>query len=367
MTHHPTLPLSSLSRRSVMGRAVVVCGALVLGSRFGQTLAQEATPGAGPVEFLWETRGDPADPLGNPSHLAVAPDGNIWVADGDNDRFQIFAPDGILLEAWGTSGSGEGQIDFETVGLGGSDEGAIAFAPDGTFYVADVGNHRIQKFGPDRDFLTAWGSKGREPGQFDTPIDLVVDGQGRVYVLDSFSSTVSPDPETGAVQVFDADGRFLAAWGEIGTEPGQMRGPLGIGFDPNGTLLVAEVDNNRVQRFTLEGELLDGWGKYGVHDGEFIWAMDAAVDAAGHVFVTDYANHRVQVFDYEGQFLTAWGKHGTDPGQFASALGVAVGGDGTVYVTDEGKRLQAFRVRDLPAAGPVTSTTPVNAAGTPST
>jgi tripartite motif-containing protein 71 len=216
MKHHLTLPTSGLSRRSVMGRAVVVCGALVLGSRFGHTLAQEATPSAGPVEFLWETRGDPADPLGNPSHLAVAPDGNIWVADGDNDRFQIFAPDGILLEAWGTSGSGEGQIDFETVGLGGSDEGAIAFAPDGTFYVADVGNHRIQKFGPDRDFLTAWG------------------------------------------------------------------------------------------------------------------------------------------------------KYGTDPGQFASALGVAVGGDGTVYVTDEGKRLQAFRVRDLPAAGPVTSTTPVNAAGTPS-
>jgi tripartite motif-containing protein 71 len=121
-----------------------------------------------------------------------------------------------------------------------------------------------------------------------------------------------------------------------------------------------------VQRFTLEGELLDGWGKYGVHDREFIWAMDAAVDAAGHVFVTDYANHRVQVFDHEGQFLTAWGKYGTDPGQFASALGVAVGGDGTVYATDEGKRLQAFRVRDLPAAGPVTSTTPVNAAGTPS-
>jgi DNA-binding beta-propeller fold protein YncE len=121
-----------------------------------------------------------------------------------------------------------------------------------------------------------------------------------------------------------------------------------------------------VQRFTLEGELLDGWGKYGVHDGEFIWAMDAAVDDEGRVFVTDYANNRVQAFDHGGQFLTAWGKSGTGAGEFSYALGVAVGGDGVVYVTDEGKRLQAFRVRDLPAAGPVTSTTPVNAAGTPS-
>ena len=78
--------------------------------------------------------------------------------------------------------------------------------------------------------------------------------------------------------------------------------------------------------------------------------MDAAVDAAGRVFVTDYANHRVQVFDHDGQFLAAWGEPGTDAGQFISALGVAVGGDGTVYVTDGVKRLQAFRVGELPAA-----------------
>jgi DNA-binding beta-propeller fold protein YncE len=78
--------------------------------------------------------------------------------------------------------------------------------------------------------------------------------------------------------------------------------------------------------------------------------MDAAVDAEGRVFVTDYANHRVQVFDHDGRFLAEWGEYGTDAGEFASALGVAVGGDGTVYVTDAGKRLQAFRVGDLPRA-----------------
>ena len=303
------------------------------------TLADDATPSAGAVEFLWETRGDPNDPLGNPSHVAVAPDGNIWVADADNNRFQIFAPDGSLREVWGASGSGDGEFDFTTVDWGGHDEAAIAFAPDGAFYVADPGNHRIQKFGPDRGFLTAWGSEGQEPGQFGTPIDLVVDGQGRVYVLDA-----------DRVQVFDADGRFLAEWGERGMAPGQLWGPFGIGLDPDGTLLIAEFDNNRVQRFTLEGEFLDGWGEYGWKEGEFVWAMDAAVDNTGRVFVTDYSNGRVQVFDRDGRFLSTWGKPGSDPGEFASALGVAVGEDGIVYVTDAGKRLQAFRVGDLAAA-----------------
>jgi DNA-binding beta-propeller fold protein YncE len=293
----------------------------------------------GPVAFLWETSGGPDSPLGNPSKVAVAPDGSIWVVDADNNRFQIFAPDGTFLEAWGTPGSGEGEFDFTTVDWGGNDEAAIAFAPDGTFYVADPGNHRIQKFGPDRSFLTAWGSEGQEPGQFGTPIDLVVDGQGRVYVLDA-----------NRVQVFDADGRFLAEWGERGFEPGQLFGPFGIGLDPDGTLLIAEYDSSRVQRFTPEGEFLDGWGGPGSGDGQFAYAMDAAVDAAGRVFVTDYANHRVQVFDRDGQFLAAWGEPGTDAGQFISALSVAVGGDGTVYVTDGVKRLQAFRVGELPAA-----------------
>jgi hypothetical protein len=56
----------------------------------------------------------------------------------------------------------------------------------------------------------------------------------------------------------------------------------------------------------------------------------------------------VQVFDRDGAFLTAWGNYGTHPGEFASALGLAVGPDGTVYASDAGKRLQAFRVGDLP-------------------
>jgi DNA-binding beta-propeller fold protein YncE len=343
-----------LNRRSFVGRAVIVGAALTLGGRFDHARADDASPPAGPVEFLWETRGDPDDPLGNPAHLAVAPDGNIWVADGDNHRFQIFAPDGSLLEVWGTRGSGDGEFDFSTSGWAGYEYGAVAFAPDGTFYVADPGNHRIQKFGPDRAFLSAWGAEGIEPGQFITPMDLIVDGQGRVYVLDADRNIVPTDSGTGAVQVFDADGRYLAEWGLIGTEPGQMDAPFGIGLDPDGTLLVAEFDGNRVQRFTLEGEVLDGWGGSGSADGEFIWAMDAAVDAAGRVFVTDYSNYRVQVFDHDGRFLAAWGEMGPGPGQFFSALGVAVGDDGTVYVTDAGKRLQAFRVGDLPAAGSAT-------------
>jgi tripartite motif-containing protein 71 len=361
MYRHPTRSPSRFSRRTVVKRAAVIGAALGLGSRLGDAHAQEATPANNAVEFLWESTGDPDSPLGNPSKVAIAPDGMIWVADGDNHCFHIIAPDGTFLERWGTQGSGEGEIDFTTIGWGGHNEGALAFTPDGSFSITEPGNHRIQQFGSDRAFRTAWGSEGSAPGQFDTPIDLVVDGQERVYVLDSYRHDPPADPATGAVQVFDAEGTYLAEWGAYGSEPGQLAGPFGIGLDPDGTLLVAEFDTNRVQRFTPEGELLDGWGGLGNADGEFYWAMDAAVDAEGHVFVTDYVNGRVQVFDHAGQFLAKWGTFGAHPGEFLSALGIAVSGD-TVYVTDDGRRLQAFRVSGLPVAGAATPA----AAGTPS-
>jgi DNA-binding beta-propeller fold protein YncE len=178
---------------------------------------------------------------------------------------------------------------------------------------------------------------------------LVVDGQGRVYVVDSVRSDLPADADTGAVQVFDAAGRFLAEWGPRGSDPGQINDPFGIGLDPaDGTLLVVEASGNRVQRFTPEGELLDGWGEFGSKDGQFFYALEGAVDEHGRVFVTDYSNNRVQVFDRDGRFLAAWGTLGSDPGEFTGAVGVAVGADGTVYVTDEAGGLQAFRVGDLP-------------------
>ncbi|MEJ7900843.1 MAG: PQQ-binding-like beta-propeller repeat protein, partial [Thermomicrobiales bacterium] len=60
--------------------------------------------------LLWSTTGGP-DALDRPSDVTIAPDGTIWVADGGNSRFQIFAPDGTLIETWGISGSGDGDFD----------------------------------------------------------------------------------------------------------------------------------------------------------------------------------------------------------------------------------------------------------------
>ncbi len=119
-----------------------------------------------PVQFavLWEVTSG-ADAFSRPYGLGIAPDGTLWVAN--QDRFELFAPDGTYLETWGTPGSAEGEFEFYAPESSyGIDYGDVDFDAEGNIYVLDTGNHRVQKFDPERNFLLAWGSKGDGEGQF---------------------------------------------------------------------------------------------------------------------------------------------------------------------------------------------------------
>ena len=83
---------------------------------------------------------------------------------------------GTFLTTWGSSGTGDGQFDFPF---------GVATDGSGNVYVADDGNHRIQKFDASGTFLTAWGSDGSGNGQFHFPQGVATDGSGNVYVSDT--------------------------------------------------------------------------------------------------------------------------------------------------------------------------------------
>jgi sugar lactone lactonase YvrE len=304
-----------------------------------------------PVAFVWSTTGDPNEPLDDPSYPALDPQGNLWVPDGRNGRFQIFAPDGTLLEVWGAPGSDEGQFNFLEAGFGGYGQGAITFDAEGNFYVVDTGNYRVQKFGPDRRFLTAWGGeKGKEDGQFYGVTDIAVDSQGRVYVIDAGRGDL-PE-EAPAVQVFDAEGRFLAAWGEHGSEPGQLVDPIGLDIDRDGNVWIADFGNNRVQQFSADGTFLAGWGEFGGKDGQFNNVTDVAIDAHGRIWVSDWRNGRVQVFEPDGTFVAVWGNEGKfSERRMLGPNSLVLDGAGFVYVADVANdTVQKYRL--LPPLAP---------------
>jgi hypothetical protein len=307
---------------------------------FGPLRPQPSEPMLGavgePVQFehLWKSTGE-TDTLKGAYGLGIDPEGNVWVAEGNTDRFQIIAPDGTYRETWGTPGSGEGQFEFlSTESAYGRAYGDVAFDADGNLYVADTGNFRVQKFAPDRTFLQAWGSNGEGDGQFLAPSSIAIGTNGVVYVGDEARADV---------QMFSPDGQHLGTITGTGAEGGEFSTPGGVTVDLAGDLWVADWGSLKIHHFTAAGDWLDTWGHSGSGEGALNNPNDVVVDDQGHVFVvSDFAN-KIDAFTPDGRFLATAGGYGSDPGEFSDPLGMALGADRVVYVSDN-NGVQAFRL-----------------------
>ena len=149
-----------------------------------------------------------------PHGIHVDTDGNVWVTDGqgaEGKGHQVFkfSRDGKLLLTLGTRGvAGATDATF-------NQPSDVIVAPNGDIFVADghggESNARIVKFSRDGKFLKSWGRKGTGPGEFDIPHALAFDSQGRLFVGDRGNSRI---------QIFNQDGTFLAEWRQFGRPSG---------------------------------------------------------------------------------------------------------------------------------------------------
>ena len=89
--------------------------------------------------------------------------------------------DGVYITQWGGPGSGNGQFNAPI---------RLAASSDGTIYVVDYGNSRIQQFTDSGSFICEWGALGSSDGQFYNPVGITVDRQGDVYVADKDNSRI---------------------------------------------------------------------------------------------------------------------------------------------------------------------------------
>ena len=142
--------------------------------------------------------------------VRVDAEGNIWVVDAgahvvykmDRERRVI-----MTVGTKGVAGAGPDHFNLPT---------DVAFAPGddsrgdsgGDFYVSDgYGSARVVKYSRDGTYLLEWGTRGTGPGEFGLPHNLTVDARGRVYVTDR---------DNRRIQVFDANGKFLDEWADVG-------------------------------------------------------------------------------------------------------------------------------------------------------
>jgi DNA-binding beta-propeller fold protein YncE len=182
-----------------------------------------------------QTATRPAGPFNRPTNLAVGPRGDLYVSDGyGNCRVHKFSPAGELKRSWGVAGGGPGQFYLPH---------GIAVAADGRVFVCDRENDRIQIFDPEGEFLAEWTDTQR-------PTHIVFDGQGRAYVSELWwhkgqvSGRHGPitDPRHGRLSVYDRDGRVLARWGTPdAVAAGSFAAPHGLAVDSRHDVYVSEV------------------------------------------------------------------------------------------------------------------------------
>jgi sugar lactone lactonase YvrE len=175
------------------------------------------------------------------------------------------------------------------------------------------------------------------------PTGLALDTQNRLlYVADT---------DLDQVLVYDADTlKLLRKIGTTGhnhelTTPGDFSKPTGLAVDAEGNLYVCDTMNNRIEIFDADGVFIRAYGKNGDAPPNFARPKGVAIDSDGHIWVADGVQDRVSVFNKDWQLLISIGGHGLLPGQFSGLMNVASDNkNNRIYTTEiYPGRMQGFR------------------------
>jgi DNA-binding beta-propeller fold protein YncE len=181
------------------------------------------------------THGGP--PFNRPTNVAVAPNGELYVSDGyGNCRVHRFSEKGELIQSWGTPGTGPGEFNLPH---------GIWVLPDARVLVADRENDRVQVFSPNGEYIAEWLNLQR-------PTQVYSRGDGLVYVSElqwragqaSFRNGPANELKPASIAIFDESGNLKGRLSEVGGDAcasGSVGAPHSLAVDSQGAIYVGEV------------------------------------------------------------------------------------------------------------------------------
>lgn len=313
---------------------------------------QEVITLAGAQEAGYADGAGPQARFNFPQALALAPDGALFVADRLNHRIRKVAPDGTTSTYAGTGAAG-----FADGAVAKFDEpSGLALAADGTLFVADAWNHRIRAIAPDQTVTTLAGSgvPGDADGQggaanFDHPCALALGPDGALYVADEYAQTLRRVTMDGTVTTVAGDGYSKGHLDATGTDA-RLTFPVALAAAADGALYLAERDACYLRKVDPAGAVTTlnpltnyrcGFGDGAIANAFINNALGLALAPDGALLIADTLDGKLRQVDLAaGQASTL---AGSDPGfhdgararaRFLGPVAVAAAADGTLYVAD---------------------------------
>ena len=211
---------------------------------------------------------------GSPRGIAIHKSGNIYVTFLFDNCIHVFDQAGQQNRTIGNPGNHDGQFS-NPCGL---------FIKEDVMFVADSGNHRIQKLATGGQFLQKFGQHGSGQGQFTSPISVIVDRRDRLIVADSGNHRVVILDQTGT-WLLTINGNVPGSYG--------FRSLYGVVLDRQENIRVAALGTNTIKVFTPEGKYVRSYGDVKGPTG-------IVIDEEGYSLVTDYRGHCLSIFDSQG-------------------------------------------------------------------
>ena len=291
--------------------------------------------------------------LSDPFGVAVGADGSIYVTDaGEHNRIQRIAPDGSITTI---AGGVEGNVDAVAGKAQFNTPSGIAIAPNGDLIVADTGNNRIRRIPIRGETSTVAGNgeAGYEDGpartaQFNGPIAVAVDPRGSIYVADSYNDRIRMITPDG--QVSTVAGKGTPGWADGDRTSALFDTPSGIVVANDNSLIVADTGNDRLRRISPEGNVTT------LPVTDLSSPVGLAITHDNFLYVTELDRSRVVQVAPDGTTRVI-----ADGAHFNQPTGIAIDPNGRgpakLYVADSGNYLDR-KLDPTPAEGGTTTIDP---------
>lgn len=230
-----------------------------------------------------------------PTGVAVDGGGNIYVADAGNTAIRKITPNGTVTTFAGVAGVA-GSADGVGAGARFNAPQGLATDSAGNVYVADTNNSTIRKITSGGSVTTLAGVAGQTGSvdgaaggaRFNGPYAIAVDGAGNVYVADFFNSTIRKITSAGIVST------LAGTAGQAGFADGvggaaKFNQPYGVAVDGNGSVFVADTYNRAVRKITAAGLVTTLNGT----NARFYYPQGIATDAIGNLYIADGDNQGI--------------------------------------------------------------------------